>query len=294
MILLLVAFIAIPYFFSNKSSQTTETTSDKTEKQTSWFNIYTPAKTVTPTTTKTTATTKTTTTVKTVTKTVATTTKEIVDPNQSKYLNKIKISSISAGSSDVKNESIIISNISQKDDISITGFLIETYERETFKIPKGYELPGLTSSIEGNIILRPGDRATIYVGSQERKMNFRENLCTGYFDQFSDFNGKLTHSCPKIDISKMLIFSANCFNVLNAIPKCRMFDSKNIVENECNEFATTHYSYVGCVNDFKTRTDFYSKKWLVWMQRGIEFFRNDRGLVILKDTEGKTVSEYQY
>ena len=44
MILLLVAFIAIPYFFSNKSSQTTETTSDKTEKQTSWFNIYTPAK----------------------------------------------------------------------------------------------------------------------------------------------------------------------------------------------------------------------------------------------------------
>lgn len=219
---------------------------------------------------------------------------KLIDPNISKYSKNIEITSVSGGSSDVRDESITISNVGEKDSISITDFFIETYEKESFKIPKGHDLPGLPGSVPGNIVLRPGDQAVIYVNTQERKTNFRENLCTGYFDQFSDFNGALYHSCPTIDVSKRLDFSDSCINILESIPSCTIFGSGVIVENICNQYANTHYNYVGCVQDFKTRSDFYSNRWVVWMQRGIEFFRNDREQIFLKDTEGKVVSEYNY
>ncbi|HRY62271.1 MAG TPA: hypothetical protein P5056_00650 [Candidatus Paceibacterota bacterium] len=287
MILVLIAFIAIPYFYGNRNTKEA-TTTEETQTSSSWLTVYNPRENAVSETTDNTNIEK-----PAPTKTAPIVKEVVVDPNQSKYAKKIQISSVSGSSSYVKNESMRISNVGDE-SVPISGFVIETYEKETFKIPKGYELPGTLSSVEDNIVLKSGDYLDIYVGLQDRKINFRENLCTGYFDQFSDFGSRLNHSCPKIDISGMLDFSDNCIKILNDIPKCKIFDSKNIVENDCNDFANAHYNYVGCVKDFSSKTNFYSKRWLAWMQRDTEFFRNDRGLITLRDTEGKTVATYSY
>lgn len=300
MVLLLTALIAIPYFYGNNTTTTqdTETTASVTKNESSWFDIYTPTDYVPPSvnTTITNKVTPKVTEIKAVSapKVTASTTNITIDPNKSRFEKIIEISSVAGKSSLAKSESITIKNINTKDSVSITDFLIETYSHESFRIPKGYELPGLPNSVLGNIILKPGDVAVIFVGTQERKINFKENMCTGYFDQYSNFGGVLIHSCPKIDVSKRLDFSDNCVKALQSISTCRMFNSGTILDNECNEFATEHYSYAGCVRDYGSKTNFYSKRWLVWMNRGIEFFRNGREQVYLKDDAGKLVDTYTY
>lgn len=277
--LAIMMILVLPSLFNKSTSTTsnlpvpnenkavkTNTTTDKTE-------IKTPAKTAT--TTKTTIKTP------------------IIDPNLSQYSDKIQISSVNGSSNKASNEKITISNIS-KESINLTGFRIETYELEKFIIPKAYDLPGFSAVPEDNITLSPGGRLDIYVGTQERKMDFRENICTGYFDEKSNFGGALSHSCPIINVSKMLDFTDDCIRYLNNMPKCKMYISKMELDYKCDQFATEHYSYAGCVKDYKNDKNFYSNRWMVWMQRTTNFFRDEHELVTLKDQNGKVVDTYSY
>ncbi|MEI6296450.1 MAG: hypothetical protein WCO84_02265 [bacterium] len=218
----------------------------------------------------------------------------VKDPNESILHDKLKIGYVYGNSSEPKYESINIRNNDQKESINITGLKLETSLGKFYVIPNGYNLPGFSTTPEDDIILSPNMEATIFVGTQERKMNFRENICTGYFDETSNYGGVLYHSCPRIEVSKMLNFSDQCLSTLESISSCRMFDTKLLVDSECSKFITEHYSYTGCVKDFKNRADFYSKRWLVWMQRSAELFRNGHELIKLKDLEGKIIDEYSY
>lgn len=217
----------------------------------------------------------------------------IVDPNKSIYADKIKIDYVQ-GSSDIpNNESIIIKNTSDK-SIDITGFSVETFAYNKYVVPKAHNLPGFSAFALDDIILNPDGELYINVGTQERKINFRENICTGYFDEKSDFGNTLYHQCPLIDASKLLKFTDICISELNNIQRCTMYAPTLILDPECNQFAVEHYSYAGCVNDYKKTSDFYSDRWVAWMQRTSDFFRNEHELVKLKDAGGKLIDEYQY
>lgn len=216
-----------------------------------------------------------------------------VDPNISIYSDKITIRYISGSSEIAKEERIVLRNESEE-SINVTGFSIETYSLRKFIIPKAYNLPGFAVFPTDDIILAPDGEVTIYVGTQERKMDFRENICTGYFDENSNFGGALSHRCPIIDTSKMLNFSDACGEELDNIQRCKVYHPATIVDQECNQFGIDHYSYVGCVKDYKNTKDFYSNSWIVWMQRSTEFFKRERELVIIKDKNGKLVDQYQY
>ncbi len=216
------------------------------------------------------------------------------DPTVSVYKNKIIVSSISGGSSNPQKEYIVLRNKSSKEKINITDFKIETREYQTYTIPKGHELPGFGAIMQDDIILNPQEEARIYVGTQERKINFKENICTGYFDQYSDFGGVLTHDCPKIDTIGMLNFSDGCRDTLRLMPKCKMPDTKTYLDHTCNDFINTHYSYIGCVKDFKERSNFYKNRWHVWMQKTTNFFRDRYETITIRDKEGKIVQTYSY
>lgn len=220
--------------------------------------------------------------------------KTIIDMNASPYKDKIDISNVLGTGLYAKDESITLSNISAEENINITGFKIETSDHQSFIIPKGYNLPGYSPFTEGDIILKPNDTILINVGTQDRNINFRENLCTGYFDQTSDFGWILSHNCPRPDTSKMFQLTDQCLNTIDTISSCTIPSFGPEINNDCNNFVQEHYSYVGCVKDFKSRADFYSNKWLMWMQKSGEFFRNVRELVTLKDANGKNVDEYNY
>lgn len=287
-IIIFVFLVAVPYFFRNTSTTTSPVSDgvdDASSEDAPWFGIFTPTESVdylpqgqevnyveekqdTP--------------------------KKVLDPNQSSLRDKVSISYISATDSDPRNEYVTIINETESERINITGLRIETSGNEYFKIPDGYELPGMPYSVKKNIILGPGGSATIYVGHQENMMNFQENICTGYFDETYNFGNILSRRCPRIDVSKMLNFSDSCINELEQIERCKKFDTTRVLPADCHQFAIEHYSYAGCVKDYQSSADFYLGNWFIWMQRGIEFFRNTHDKIILKDTAGKIIDEYQY
>ena len=71
-----------------------------------------------------------------------------------------------------------------------------------------------------------------------------------------------------------------------------MIKTDEFTTSACAAYADAHLTYNGCVRDNRDRADFYSHRWLVWMQRDAEFFRNSTEHVILKDQQGKIVDEY--
>ena len=215
----------------------------------------------------------------------------------SPYKGKIAIASVSGWSSTPEYESITLENRSQKDSVPITGFQIQNSLGGILSVPQGQELPGLNPEGDSTIFLKPGDHAVITVGRQERHMNFRENLCTGYFDETSTFNPSLSHYCPRPDTHALIDFSDACINIISYANSCRTiapsFPSR-VPDSVCASYINAHFNYAGCVADYRNRSDFYSHSWLIWMQRPAEFFRNTVDHIIVKDQQGKVVDEYSY
>lgn len=211
----------------------------------------------------------------------------------SPYQGKIVVASLYGSSPTASGEYIILENRSAKDKILITGFRVENSQRTSFAVPQGYELPGFAPS-PSPIVLKPGDRALISMGRQERQINFRENICTGYFDESSEFSRGLDHSCPRIQPTRSVSYTDQCILLLERTPTCRVAKIDQFVGPACEAFVNAHQNYVGCVADFRDRADFYLRRWLIWMQFDQQFFRDLVEHVTLRDQNGRVVDEYSY
>ncbi len=217
----------------------------------------------------------------------------IMISDASPYKGKIVITSLSGSSSSASGEYVEIENRSPQERVTITGFRIVNAANESVIIPKGYELPGFAPTADP-IVLQPGDRATISMGRQERQINFRENMCTGYFDETSSFSPSLAHSCPRIEPTRSVSYTDQCIRAIESVSTCRMLHTDQFIGSACQQFADAHLNYAGCVADSRNRADFYSRRWLIWMQRDREFFRDLVERATLRDQQGKVVAEYNY
>jgi len=211
----------------------------------------------------------------------------------SPFKGKIVITSLSGSSASAGSEYVEIENRSPQERIMITGFRIDNAASESVIIPKGYDLPGF-APVADPIVLEPGDRATITMGTQERQINFRENMCTGYFDEVSNFSPSLSHSCPRIEPSRSVTYTDQCIRAIESVGTCRMLHTDQFIGPSCQAFVDAHLNYAGCVADSRGRADFYSRHWLIWMQRDRDFFRDLVEHATLRDQQGKVVAEYNY
>lgn len=211
----------------------------------------------------------------------------------SPYKGKIVISSLYGSSPAASGEYLELKNRSAKDKIMITGFRVENSQHTSFMLPQGYELPGFAPA-PSPIVLKPGDRALISIGRQERQINFRENICTGYFDEFSDFSPSLDHSCPRIEPTRSVSYTDQCILLIERTSACRTARIDTFVGPACEAFVDAHQNYAGCVADSRDRADFYLRRWRIWMQFDQQFFRDLVERVILRDQNGRVVDEYSY
>ena len=208
---------------------------------------------------------------------------------------KIRISYVSGTSDRPEFESITLENRSEKENISITGFTIYS-DKSSFSIPKGHHLYGASASAGDPIILKPRERAIITVGKQAKLMDFRENLCTGYLMESSDYTPSLSYSCPRPDTRNLLQLSDRCLTIIERTSTCRTpkLGADEFIDSECSEYLSQNLNYAGCVRNYRNRQDFFSDHWLIWMQRKEEFLRNTHDKVILKDQQGRGIDEYNY
>lgn len=212
----------------------------------------------------------------------------------STYWGKIAIKGISK-SDKPDDEYLTIQNVSTTSErISITGFKMITSTGEEFKIPKGHNIPGISPVPNDNIVLARYETAKIITGRQENRMDFRENICEGYLTENSNFGNKLSRSCPKPAIATELRLPDHCIKVFESTASCRTADLSKIQIAECIAFSDAHLNYQGCVNDFRTRSDFLGKNWLIWMQRSRTFLRTIHDKITLYDNEGKIVHIFTF
>lgn len=212
----------------------------------------------------------------------------------SPYKKKIVIGSILGTSEDPLWEQITLENRTEKEKVNITGWIIENSRGFRFEIPKGHELPGFEVLAQDQIVLKPGDRVVVTSGRQDARMDFRQNICTGYLDETSVFQPALSRQCPRPETRRLLNLSDRCLQLIDATPSCRQFDFRERVDSDCSQYINQNLNYSGCVRNYKNRKDFYSNEWFIWMQRNTEFFRNERERVVLKDNAARVVDEYNY
>jgi len=215
----------------------------------------------------------------------------------STFYNKISFT-MQGRSAKPEDERVEITNHDKKNSIDITGWNIKNIQGNRFEIPLVQNLPGPDSRPTDRLILPPGGKVTISVGTQKSRMDFQENLCTGYFAQYSTFNPPISSSCPRLETKNLSQFSDNCIKLMDQIPSCTMpaLSYKDLVkiDSECTNFINQNFSYVGCLKNFRDLPDFYKKHWLIWMQWDQEFFRNTHDTAILLDQFGKVAATKSY
>jgi peptidoglycan hydrolase-like protein with peptidoglycan-binding domain len=211
----------------------------------------------------------------------------------SPYKGKIFFDGIQWGGG-VESEYLVITNRTDKERILITGFSVTTQHGQAYLIPLGFALPGFSATPLDPIFLEPRNRVIISVGKQDRYMNFRENMCTGYFDETARFSPGLSHRCPVPNTVTLHNLSDRCIQALSGVSGCRTGPQLDFPDPECASYIADNLNYAGCVAHERSRPNFYNDQWLVWMQRTIPFFNKRFEIVTLKDSAGKVVDTYQY
>ena len=208
---------------------------------------------------------------------------------------KIAISYASGYSDTPEYESVTLENRTEKENLNITGLVLESTRGGRFVIPNGNELPGLSGDIGRDpIVLKPRERAIITAGRQSNRTDFRTNLCVGYFNELSTFTPSIYSSCPRQDTRGLTSLSDRCLRIIESTSNCRKVDQSLLLDSNCSQYVNQHLSYAGCVNDFRSRSDFFGSEWYIWMQRREEFMRNTHDTVILKDAGEREIDRYGY
>jgi hypothetical protein len=221
----------------------------------------------------------------------------------STHRSNVSLSRARAKDDDPDEEYVEI-NVSRnaKDRIVITGWTLESsVTGRSVTIDKGVYLPetGVVSS-EQAIALDPGSEVFVISGRSPIGSSFRLNACTGYFEQFQDFEPRLDRSCPSAEVefdfrAPGLHFDDECLDYIEDIPKCSMQLNPPVrLSNECRGFVDEHIHYTGCVKNHRADTNFYQNEWRIYLNRDDELWKSKREIIRLLDRNGKVVDEITY
>lgn len=176
------------------------------------------------------------------------------------------------------------------------------------------------NNLQQDIVLDPGDEAIITTGKVpngipfEIKINFKENICTGYIEDLKDYNftPSLRRNCPDPeDEEGVSSLDDVCYKFVNQMSTCHTPEFKDIfyknkepftgyVDNvgnlsqQCKNFIKRNYSYESCVINHFSDENFFGKSWRIFLNYPRELWAKDREVITLYDSEGKMVDQLIY
>ncbi len=221
----------------------------------------------------------------------------------SSYFQKIRISSVSPDSSwsDYPASLGIYSYIQKGESVNITGWKIKSNLR-LFEISKSIDIYKTDGPFdETDIIFSQNGSLTIYGAKSPINRNIRLNKCTGYLNNFYDFNPDLPRNCPLIPKSEFQNLSGECQSYLYSLGSCRMpsVEFYNSLPgtaqgNACRAYLNT-INYGSCFNKYRNDEDFLLNEWRLWIDASaFDIFDSQHDTVGLFDKEGKLVDQYIY
>lgn len=197
----------------------------------------------------------------------------------------------------------IVAHYTNTAPVDITGWTIESVLTKSRAVIPPAAAPFVANrpSETTAAILSPGSIALISSGPSPVGVSFRENLCTGYLQQFQRFNPPLMESCPEphnvlpLSANNLEMYGEACLDAVTNIAACRFPRTlPDTVSPACRAHLTEALSYNGCVARTAYRSDFHMGTWRLFLASPHELWRNSHDALRLLDREGRTVSVYVY
>ena len=154
----------------------------------------------------------------------------------------------------------------------------------------------------GAVSLASGDSAIITSGVSPVGVSFKENLCSGYLNELRNFTPELSSDCPAPRDAlpetpdTLRNYGGACFDYVASLPHCR-FPGTNLPGNlssACRSFVVNTYSYNGCVNVYRAKSDFELPTWRIYLNHTAELWSNSHDIIRLLDGESRTVDVLTY
>ncbi len=225
------------------------------------------------------------------------------EENISPFKDKIKIKRCRGPQTDVNEEYLELSvSLPVDEKILISDWSLKSEMTGTeIKIGEASKLP-YTSQInkEYPVFVSGGDKIIILTGRSPIGVSFQINKCSGYLEQFQDFNPSISKKCPLVENEDLPVFGPNafndeCWNYIEHISRCEtplVFPLD--MQYECRNYLTTEVNYNACVDNHKNGDDFYQPEWRIFLGRINELWKKEREIIQLLDAQGKTVDVYTY
>jgi len=225
--------------------------------------------------------------------------------DRSVYENKVSIEKSRSGvrKTTAREEYITLrASGNNEASINITGWQLEsTITGKKRTIGKASYLPNSGGvNAETALLLAPGDRVVVATGRSPIGSSFRINKCTGYFEQFQDFEPRLSRVCPRPDdeledFGTVSFTDDSCYEYVDRIPRCTMVIKETpLLSPACFNFINANIHYSGCVTNHRNDADFFKSEWRVYLGRDVEQWRQKREVIRLLDRNGKIVDVYTY
>ncbi|MBI2055147.1 MAG: hypothetical protein HYT39_03570 [Candidatus Sungbacteria bacterium] len=215
------------------------------------------------------------------------------------FRGSVKISSVSgAAYGGIRDQYVRIYNTgNKKGPIYIHNWSLANTQGKRYLLGEGALIPLVSD--KSVVKFEPNQEAFIHTGSSPVNVGFRENACTGYLNENNDFSPRLSESCPRIDIAKLVSLKDVCLRFLESkFSTCRIpvisGEATIGIGDECTQFIANHMHYRGCVDDFRNASDFYRNTWHLYLNRTEKLWRELHDIITLYDENSLIVDTYQY
>ena len=225
--------------------------------------------------------------------------------NPSPYRGKVLLGAGAVTESNIHSESIELRASSQNTTpVAMTGWTLQSAVTGVrMNIPPAASpfLMGVVNAVDP-LSLAPGEDAIVVSGPSPVGVSFRENICTGYLQQFQNFTPPLNDSCPDpsdafpASPENIQKYGDSCFDFVRSLPHCT-FPNKSIpsgLSQSCVSFVLNTYNYSSCVSAYRQRPDFKLDTWRIYLSSGVELWRNTHDIIRLLDAQGRTVDVVSY
>ena len=223
----------------------------------------------------------------------------------SPYRDDVRIAQDAATEENVNSEYLsLFAAWDNTTPVDITGWSLQSaLSGVRAYIPRGADtfFMGIVNE-QRDIQLSSGASATVVSGYSPLGTSVRENMCSGYLNQFQTFTPRLEERCPAsseslpLSAENLQLYGDACIDFVRTLPACfaplESFTSE--LSFSCRSYLANTLSYNGCVQRYRHRANFLEDSWRVYLGSSRELWRNSHDVIRLLDREGRTVDAITY
>lgn len=225
---------------------------------------------------------------------------------RSPYAEFVSLSVSTAREEDPNEEYLTIkTSRSLTGTLTISDWRLESSDTNSFLIGPAAGLPA-SGQINNEFPVAVSANTTVYVvsGRSPVGISFRVNACTGYFEQFQDFEPFLPIECPfpfdeLIQASKRFPDyspSIACNNFVAGIEQCTVYTAPDFggVDPVCQNIIASDLTYNGCVGLHQNDAGFYKNEWRLYLDQDQELWQKKNERIRLLDEAGRVIDVVSY